>query len=165
MDEDESGCMAIAEPLLRDFYQAWSAAFGMYRAKYPEEVIAEHDDTTAANCIRAHMWTEVVRRFDRRAGCTLLNVRKLKVLNYRDLLVFRFKKVNSEGRHHNYQTKQQRDFDDQLPLPGIPAAATRLTSGYQPDAIGDVIERIIISRPMGQQTTWAAQVNLSGDTA
>jgi hypothetical protein len=165
MEEDEARCMALAQPLLRDLHEAWHAAFAMYRVKYPEEVIAEHDDITTANCIRSHLWTDILRRFGERPGCALLAIRNLKILNYRDELVFRFKKVNGEGRHHNYQTKQQMDFDDQLPLPGIPSAATRLTSGYQPDAIGDVIERIIVSRPMGTRTTWAAQVNVIGDTA
>jgi hypothetical protein len=165
MEEDEALCMEIAQPLLRDMHEAWHAAFTTYRVEYPEKVIAEHDDTTAANCIRSHMWTDMLRRFDGRPGCALLTIRQLRILNYRDLLVFRFKKVNSEGRHHNYQTKQQMNFDDQLPLPGIPSAATRLTSGYQPDIIGEMIERIIISRPMGLHTTWAAQVNVVGDTA
>src|SRR3954452_10004967 len=113
MDGDEARCMAIAQPLLRDMYDAWHAAFGLYRTGYPEHIIAEHDDTTAANCIRSHMWMEVSRRFSDRPGCTLLNVRGFKILNYRDELVFRFKKVNGAGRHQNIQTDQQMDFDDQ----------------------------------------------------
>jgi hypothetical protein len=165
MDEDEDRCMALAEPLLRDMHDAWFASFDLYRSKYPEEIIAEHDDTTTANCIRSHVWTEVTRRFYGRPGCHLLTVKRLKLLNYQDLLVWRFKQVNEEGRHRNYQTKQQKDFDDQLPLIGIPDAATRLTSGYQPDPLGQIIERIIVARPIGRGVVWAAQINVVGDVA
>jgi hypothetical protein len=165
MDQDEERCMDIAHPILRDMHDGWFAAFAMYREKYPEEVIAEHDDTTTANCIRSHLWTEISRRLYGRPGCHLLNLNRFRVLNFRDKLVWRFKKVNGDGQHRNYQTKQQRDFDDQLPLDGIPDKATRLTSGYQPDPLGQMIERIIVARPIGRNPVWAAQVNVVDEKA
>lgn len=164
MLENQERCMALAEPLLRDFHDAWHHAFGEYQ-KYPPEFTAEHDDTTAANCIRSHMWTEVVRRFDGRPGCTLIRLQGLNLLNYKDQTVWRLKRVDGSGRHSNYQTKQQRDFDDQLDLPGLPAEAVRLTSGYQPGEAGQMIERIIVARPFGRSIVWAAQVNVVDDVA
>lgn len=164
MATDLELCMEQAAPLLPDFSEAWHLAMEAYRG-YPPGYSAEHDDTTAANCIRSHMWMEIERRFHGRAGCSLLTLRGLRVLNFRDQIVWRFKRVDGGGRHRNYQTKQQRDFDNQKPLPGIPPPAVRLTSGYQPDASGQAIERIIVARPMGRSTQWAAQVNIVDSVA
>lgn len=80
---------------------------------------------------------------------------------HKDETVWRFKLVDGAGRHSNYQTQQQKDFDDQLELPGIPPPAIRLTSGYQPDDAAQAIERILVARPLGPSIRWVAQINLS----
>jgi hypothetical protein len=164
MTEDQERCMKLAEPLLADFHDIWHHAFSEYQ-NYPAEFSAEHDSTTAANCIRSHAWTEAVRRFDGRKGCKLLRLARLNLLLYRDETVWRFKLVDGSGRHSNYQTEQQINFDDQQPLPGLPTEAVRLTSGYQPDELGQKLERVIVARPIGRQIEWAAQVNVDGDVA
>jgi hypothetical protein len=79
-------------------------------------------------------------------------------LNYFDLALLRLKKVNGAGRSRNVLTKQQRDYDDQKPIPGLPPAAVRLVVGYQPDAAFSVIERVIVSRPLGKEILWSAQI-------
>ena len=164
MATDLELCMDRAAPLLPEFSEAWHLAMESYRG-YPAEYTAEHDDTTAANCIRSHMWMEIERRFRGRPGCTLLRLKGLNVLLYGDQFVWRFKRVDRSGRHRNYQTDQQKDFDDQKPFPEIPPPAVRLTSGYQPDASGQAIERIVVARPLGRSTQWAAQVNIVDSVA
>lgn len=151
--------MKLAEPLLQDMHEIWHHAFAEY-LRYPADLKAEHDETTAANCIRAHAWTEVKRRFEDRKGFGLLRLRRLNLLLHGTDTVWRFKRVDGAGQHQNYQTPQQQDFDDQLELPGIPPAAIRLTSGYQPDIAATAIERIIVARPMGRSILWAAQINI-----
>jgi hypothetical protein len=158
-DRDQDQCMKLAEPLLLDFHEIWHHAFATYH-RMPPEFTAEHDDTTVANCIRSHAWTEIVRRFDGRPGCKLMRLRRLNLLLHKDETVWRFKLVDGAGRHSNYQTPQQQDFDDQKDLPGIPPAAARLTSGYQPDDAAQAIERIIVACPLGPSIRWAAQVNV-----
>jgi hypothetical protein len=162
--EDQFRWMRHSAPLLLEMHEGWHEAMKRYH-RTPPELIAEHDDTTAANNIRSHMWSEVVRRFDGRSGFSLLRLGRLNLLNYRDESVWRFKKVDGNGRHRNYQTKQQQDYDDQLDIPGIPAAAVRLTSGYYPDAAGSAVERVIISRPFGPSIMWAAQINIESGIA
>jgi hypothetical protein len=157
--EDQLKCMETAAPLLQDLYDGWYAAFGKYKA-YDPAFTAEHDDTTAANCVRSHMLQEIIERFEGRRGCTILRLSGLSLLNYRDELVWRFKKVDGSGRHRNYQTKQQEDFDDQKDLPNIPPKAARLTSGYNLDAAGQIIERIVVSRPLGRTIVWSCQINM-----
>jgi tryptophan 2,3-dioxygenase len=163
-DHDQEHCMKLAEPLLSDLHAVWHHAFEMYQ-RMPAEFTAEHDDTTVANCIRSHAWTEVLRRFDGRSGFVLMRLRGLNLLLHKDETVWRFKLVDGAGRHSNYQTQQQRDFDDQLELPGIPPAAVRLTSGYQPDEAAQAIERIVVARPLGPSIRWVAQVNVIDGTS
>ena len=98
-------------------------------------------------------------------GCHFLNIRGLEVLNYWDLALIRLKKVNGAGRWQNYATPQQRKYDDQLPLPGLPPEAVRLVVGYQPDAAFSAVERIIVSRPLGKTIRWTAQIVVSDDVA
>jgi hypothetical protein len=159
MKSDLERCMDLSAPFLPIMHEAWHAAFDKYR-KTDAELRSEYDDTTVANVVRAHMWHEVQARFQGRPGCATRSISGLKLLFYKDLFVWRFKQVNGRGRHSNVQTKQQRDFDLRLPLPGIPPPATRLTSGYQPDASGESIERIVVSRPYGKSVDWVAQVNV-----
>lgn len=161
MDDDQERELAIAEPLLRDFYDGWQAAADMY-ASYPEAALAEHNETTAANCMRSHMFFEVKRRFGDRPGCAVKDIRQLKVLLYQDKQVWRFKKLDRTGRHSNYPTQQQIDYDDQWPLPGIPERATRLTSGYMLDPTGQSIERIVVSRVVGRDVLWVVQTSMVG---
>lgn len=162
MDPDLERRLEQAKELLPDLYETCQVAMAKYR-DYPPELMAEHDDRAAANCIYRHMIMEAGRRFDGRAGCKFLDVKGLMVLNWRDEIVWRWKKVDRRGRHKNYQTKQQRVFDDRERLPGIPEPAIRLTCGYQPDATGLAIERVVIARPMGRSVQWAAQINMIED--
>lgn len=162
MDDEQTKQLAEAQPLLREFYDAWHAAALKY-AEYPKDLAAEHDDTAAAVCVRRHMFHEVMRRFDDRPRCVIRDIRGLKVLIYKDTQVWRFKKLNWAGRHSNYQTQQQEDFDDQWPLKGIPEEATRLTSGYMLDATGQVMERIVVSRVLGRDVLWVAQTTILDD--
>lgn len=156
MDDDLERQLAIAEPLLRGFYDGWHAAMARY-GEYDPKHRAEHNDTTAANCVRSHMFHEIVRRFDGRPRCIVKDVRGLKIIIWRGVQVWRFKKVDATGRHRNYQTQQQEDFDDEWPLPGLPEGAARLTSGYALDTTAESIERIIASRVLGRDMLWAAQ--------
>lgn len=158
MNEDQERCMALAAPLLPTFHDCWQAAVSKFQ-DYPLDLVAEHDDTTVANIIRSHMLMQLRLLFTDHPHAAMIEVRGLKLLRFKDELVFRFKKVDESGRHRNYPTQQQQDFDDQLPLPEIPPAAVRLTCGYQPDASGG-IERVIVARPFGRSTAWAAQVNV-----
>ena len=93
-----------------------------------------------------------------------IDVRGLRVLNFQDRFVLRVgKKLDAEGRHRNYPTQQQRDFDDQLPLPELPEAAIRLTCGYEPDPSFTSLNRVIVACPMGRGIEWAAAVNMEDD--
>jgi hypothetical protein len=136
-----------------------------YQANYSAEVVAQHRDRTAANCVYDHGFHRMREELDGAPGCHFLRIGPLlEVLNYHDLAVLRLKKVNGAGRWRNYPTKQQRDFDDQKPLPGLPPEAVRLVVGYQPDPSFSLVERAIVSRPLGKTILWTAQIVVVDDT-
>src|SRR5690606_26594792 len=103
---------------------------------YSPAARAEHTDRAAANNVYSHADRRWQSAFDGFHGVAFLNVRGLHLLNYMDRVVVRIKKVRANGQHSNYQTKQQRDYDRQEPIPGLPAPARRLTAGYQLDPSG-----------------------------
>lgn len=158
-DAEQSAAMEFLQPLLIPFHEGWHAAHGIYRSYDPAHT-ADHDDSTAASCVRSHMWAYVQNRIAERPGVSLLNVRGLKLVNFHDRYVLRFKQVDRSGLHQNYQTDQQNDFDKGVTLPDIPPAAIRLTSGYQLSVAADAIDRILIARVHGRSVMWLVQINV-----
>lgn len=160
LDLDQSTCMSFLEPHLFRLHRAMKAAFARYQETAPH-IIAEHDERAATSSVHSHIVHEITKEFGDVTCATILDARGLKVLNIDDRVVFRFKKVNEDGRHRNSPTAQQKRFDRQLPLPGLPAAATRLTLGYEPDAAFSEIARITIGCPHGHGAAplWIAQIN------
>jgi hypothetical protein len=167
MDDDEfdelqaeqAEAMDFLGPLLPLFHEGWHSAHATYRDYDPKHT-ADHDDSTAASCVRCHMWAYVQNQIAGRPGVNLLNVRGLDLLNYYDRYVFRFKKVNKIGLHRNYPTDQQDDFDKDIPFPELPPAAIRLTSGYQPNEAADAVERVLVTRVLGRSVLWVSQINV-----
>lgn len=159
MNEDQEVCMALAEPLLRGVHDVLYDAMAFYQGEdYSAKARAEHSNRAAANVVYDHAEKAMIRRFDGMAGVSFINKDGLHVLNYFDRVVLRFKKVKPSGKHANYQTQRQQDYDDQKIIPGLPEAAKRLTAGYQLSVGGDAIERVMIARPLGRAIAWAAQI-------
>jgi hypothetical protein len=165
-EEDQVLAMGRVEPILTHLYGILDHAVSFYFGdRYTDAARAEHSNTTAANCIYSHAETEMIRVADRVDGLSRIRVRQLHILNFRDLIVARFKKVKANGRHSNYLTLQQLDYDDQKTIPRIPDPAIRLTVGYQLDPTGTALERIMIARPIGRQIFWTSQVIVVDEVA
>lgn len=158
---DQNEAMEAAGPILPVIYGILDDAVAFYFGEaYSAAARAEHDERATANCIYSHAEKRMISATETVNGLHPIRLRGLTVLNYQDRALSRFKKVNADGRHSNYQTKQQRDYDDQRTLPGIPEPAFRLTAGYQLDASGSALERIMIARPIGRNVFWTAQVTM-----
>ncbi|MCK1496967.1 hypothetical protein IVB20_07565 [Bradyrhizobium sp. 188] len=159
VEEDQSRQMAIIGPLLLGIHDALYEAVATYNGDgYSDAVRAQHSDRAAACCIYDHAERALMDRFDGTPGVNFLDRRGLHLLNYRDQALIRVKKVNGLGQHANYQTLQQQDYDDEMPLLDLPEAAVRLYAGYQMDAAGAAIERVMIVRQIGKDVIWTAQV-------
>ncbi|BCH11984.1 hypothetical protein MesoLj131c_62420 [Mesorhizobium sp. 131-3-5] len=160
-ETDQNEAMEAAAPVLPLIYRILDESVSFYFSEaYSNEARAEHDNRAMANCIYSHAEKRMIGAADEMAGLHSIKVRGLHVLNYMDSTLTRFKKVGANGQHRNYQTRQQQDYDDQIPLPGIPEPAYRLTAGYQMDASGSALERIMIARPIGHNIFWTAQVTM-----
>jgi len=155
VDEVQGRVMGTLEPHFGRIYPIFKIALSVYRDEYPSGVRVEHSDRTTASAIYDHVFAGFQREFMGEVGFTFLNVRGLMLLNIRDAIVARFKKVNEDGIHRNLQTKQQKDFDRQADIPGLPPAATRIVLGYQPDAAMSLVERVTVREPYNN---WVAQI-------
>ena len=146
-EEVQTRVMAALEPYFPRIYSIFINALALYGDEYPSGVRAEHSDRTAANSVYDHVLAGFRREFISEPGFTFLDLRGLIVLNIRDVIVARFKKVNEDGVHRNVPTKQQLDFDGQADIPGLPLAATRVVLGYQPDTAMSLVERVTVRDP------------------
>ncbi len=154
-EEEQDRVMGILEPFLERIFPIFPAAMAKYNEEYPAAVRAEHENRTAAGCVYDHVWTGFKSEFMEDDGFHFLHVRGLNVLNIRDEVVIRAKKVDANGRHRNHDSKQQQDFDRQVALPDMPPAAIRLVAGYEPDVAFSEVQRVMIRRPL---IGWVSQI-------
>jgi hypothetical protein len=165
-EEDQNTAMKIAEPILEGLHGVLAESVEFYFGDaYSDRARADHTDRAQANCIYSHAEKRMIGLADATKGLSILNRRSLIVANYKDKGLFRFKKVKANGRHSNYQTKQQRDYDDQKQFPGFPDEAIRMVVGYELDASGAALRRIMIARPIGYSVFWTAQVVMNAGKA
>jgi len=162
MDEEfeaeQQRVMGALEPHFGRLNGICEAAVDLYNDGTTAQARAEHDNRAALCAIYSHTWHGYQREFADEPGCHFMTVRGLNVLNIRDILVARAKRVDANGRHANHDSKQQRDFDRQKDIPGLPPAAVRVVIGYELDPALSKVERVIVRRPMGKSTAWTAQI-------
>jgi hypothetical protein len=145
--------LAEIDGVIRDgFARLWT---------YDPAVLADYDDAAAAKCIHRHVIMLARQRLDPKPGVNVINVQRLEIVDFHGQACVRFKKVNGAGRGRNIVTLQQRRFDRQLPLLGLPPAAVHLVAGYKTNAANSEIEKVLIACPMGSTTLWTVQVVLS----
>ena len=153
----------LGDDLLDEFDAIAREAHATYRL-YDPSVLIEHDIRAQASCTYSHMVAAADRRFIDRTDVRALDIRGLKVWLFETAnAVVRFKKMDEDGRSRNYPTKQARDYDAQLELPGLPPKPVRLTAGYLLDETGTEFVRCQIARPDGSDALWCAAVIPRGD--
>jgi len=154
-EEQQRMAMAVLEPHFATLTDIYKSAIDLYNEGTSARVRAEHDSRAALNSIYALAWKGYEREFGEMPGLHLLNMRGLKVLNIADMVVARAKRVDANGRHVQNMTPQQRTFDRQLPLTGLPPAAVRLVIGYELDPAYSTVERVIVRHTQG---AWVSQI-------
>jgi len=154
-EEQQAMAMGVLEPHFATFTGIYSSAVDLYNEGTSARIRAEHTPRAALNSIYALAWKGYEREFGEVPGLHLLNIRGLNVLNIADKVVVRAKRVDANGRHVNNLTDQQRDFDRQLPLIGLPPAAVRVVMGYELDLAYSTVERVIVRHTMGD---WISQI-------
>ena len=159
MPRSENEIMDALNGHLDDLDAIARSAHGRYR-EYPTPVLVEHDVRAQAACTYAHMVAEADRRLSGREDVRPIEVRNLKLWLFPTLnIVVRFKKMDEDGCTRNYPTKQARDFDRGLELPGLPMPPERLTAGYLLDPTSTVFVRAQVAFPEGRKRTrWCAAI-------
>ena len=164
MDEDQEieqrEVMGVLGPHLATISRIYDTALETYNQETSARVRAEHDGRAALSAIYRYAWMGYQRELADEPGFHFLNVKGLNVLNIQDRVVLRAKRVDANGLHLNSQTLQQRNFDRQKPIPGLPSAAVRVVVGYHLDPAFSVVERVIVRNPKNR---WAAQVVVADD--
>jgi len=146
---------------LDPFFDALDAICRGGLARYqetPADLRIEHDGRASATCIYSHMVTLADDLLTDQPGVVFKNIRGLKVWILGERATVRFKKMDEDGRTRNYPTKQARDFDRQMSLPGIPHPPLNLVVGYLPNALGTEVERVQVARPSGRAIDWCAAI-------
>lgn len=163
MDEvegEQQHVMGVLEPFFPKIVTIFDDAVALYNSDVSPRARAEYDNRAITSAVYRHAWMGFQREFGDEAGFHFGELRGLQYANLRDLIVMRAKKVDANGRHVNNQTKQQRDFDRQISLPGLPPAAIRIVVGYEPDPAFSRVERVIVRRPLGR---WVSQIVVVGE--
>jgi hypothetical protein len=167
MSADQDEAMARIEPILKILHDCLYDGMAFYQDQenYSAAAIAQQRERTVAGCVNDHAFHSLRDKLGGTSECHFPSIRGLEVLNYQGKALIRIKKVNGAGRGRNAATKQQIDYDEQKPLPGLPPEAIRLIAGYQPDAAFSAVRRVIISAPLGKTIVWAAQVVVAENVA
>lgn len=124
----------------------------------PAELRIEHDSRAAASCVYSHMVVLADELLADQPGVVFKVINGLKVWIVGERATIRFKKMDKEGRWSNATTQQQRNFDRQLPLPGIPYPPLNLVVGYVPDPLRTEVERVQVAKPRGKAIDWCAAI-------
>lgn len=159
-EQQQAMAMGVLEPHFGTLTDIYKSAVDLYNEGTSARIRAEHTSRAALNSIYSLVWKGFEREFGEMAGHHLLDIRGLRVLNIADKVVVRAKRVDANGLHVNNRTAQQRDFDQQIPLVGLPPAAVRLVIGYELDPAYSTVERIFVRQTMGD---WVSQIVTAED--
>jgi hypothetical protein len=153
--EQQAMVMAVLEPQFATLTDIYKSAVDLYNEGTSPRIRAEHTSRAALNSIYSLVWKGYEREFGEMSGFHLLNMRGLNILNIGDQVVVRAKRVDANGLHVNNPTQQQKDFDRQIPLAGLPPEAVRVVIGYELDPAYSTVERVIVRHTMGD---WVSQI-------
>jgi len=84
----------------------------------------------------------------------IFSKRGLAVVNIKDVVLLRFKKLDNNKRSRNIPTTQQYLFRAQLDLPGIPSELTHLEAGYVLNELQTGLDGVYITCPNKNRLEW-----------
>ena len=128
---------------IRAGFHAWKAL-----AKQAPDLHLPLDNRCRAMFIYCHIVHNVRAAFDQVPDVAVVHRRGFTELVIRNRAVVRFKKLDKKGRASTIPTKQARLWFQQLALPGMSDARSRLVAGYVLDLLGTDIERTLITCPV-----------------
>lgn len=164
-DEDQAEAMEVIRPILPFIYKLLSDATAFYFGPdFSDEARATNNARAMKSCIYSRAELLMTERQEEVPGARVVRLKGLVGLAYQGRVALRPKNVNPSGKHRNAATKQQLDYDYQLPLSGFPNTF-RLTAGYELDPFHSSVQRIMIARPVGKEVWWTSQVVMADEVA
>jgi hypothetical protein len=142
---------AFFAPYEADLVEVISAAWEDYQAHEPLK--HRHSARSRASIVHDNMVHHVKRVFEDVPEVTFVERRGLFMLNFEDIFVLRFKKLDDRMLSSNIPTQQALGYVCQLALPGMPAA-TKLQAGYQLDRSQTAIRAMLLTCPAGSSLYW-----------
>jgi hypothetical protein len=128
-------------------------AFQKYVSDY-RSVALVHTSRSRASVIHDHMIANARESFAGDDGIRIFSKSGLSLINVKDSLLLRFKKMDKKKHTHNIPTQQSFLFRAQLELPGIPAELTHLEAGYVLNDLQTGLDGVYITCPNGKRLEW-----------
>lgn len=117
---------------------------------------------TRASFIHDLIRDAIKQKFENVSGVSTAEHLGFFILNFSNLVLLRFKMLDSYLQASNIPTQRQQDYDNQQELPDLPQAAIRAIAGYQLDRSQTKISDILITRPVGKNIRWNYSLLNSG---
>ena len=128
-------------------------------ASYPPEFAIDLDSSTQAHCTYRHILADALRLFGAEQYIRHFDIRGQNLWLFEDAnVLIRFKKTDKDGVSSNFPTRQALDFENGMPLTGLPPEPTRLNVGYLLDDTGIGFVRSQVALPVGKRTLWCAAI-------
>ena len=113
--------------------------------------------STRASIINDYWYYFTNQQLGGKAGISVQEERYQRFLVIDDQLIVRFKLVDRNLRSKNYPTPASKDWNNQLPLQGIPSLS-RCELGYRLTLTGTAIEDAFLLLRSGEKLLWVWQV-------
>lgn len=123
----------------------------------------EYEMRTKADLAHDHIKAKLKRQFQNDDLVKVAKVGGIFALLISDLAFCRVKKFIKETAQVSvYQTKQQKDFNNQVPMDGVSETATYITLGYHHDDVWSKIRGVYASCYRGDTLLWFSKIGGEG---
>jgi hypothetical protein len=149
----KSSAEQILGPYLKRFRDCIVLAFQRYKSDYQANALV-HTARSRASVIHDHMVAFAREFFGADEEIRIFDRRGLSLINVKNSLLLRFKKLDAKKHSRNIPTQQSFLFRAQLELPGIPAELTHLEAGYVLNELQTGLDGVYITCPNGNRLEW-----------
>lgn len=153
----------ILGPFLSRFRDCIVQAFQKYRTDY-KTVSIVHTQRSRASLIHDHMIAFAREFLGGDPQIQIFAKRGLSLVNVKDNLLIRFKKLDAKRHSRDNATQQNFLFTAQLDLPGISSELTHLQAGYVLNELQTGLEGVYITCPNGKHLEWFIDLTLLPST-
>jgi hypothetical protein len=140
-------------PQLKRIRDCIVRAFQKWRSDYSKNALV-HTARSRASVIHDHMVAFAKEYFSGDDSIRIFSKSGLAVVNIKDVVLLRFKKLDAKKRSSSIPTRQNYLFKAQLDLPGIPSELTHLEAGYVLNELQTGLDGVYITCPNKNRLEW-----------